>query len=78
MNALLPLFRLAAGQVGEIESISGEPSQVHRLHELGMYQGIKVTMIRSGTPCVIRLAGHKLCFRQNDGLDIQVRPLAGV
>jgi len=77
VNALLPMFRLAAGQVGEIASISGDPSQVHRLHELGMYQGIKVTMVRSGTPCVIRLAGHKLCFRQNDGLEIQVNPLAG-
>jgi len=77
VNDSIPLTSLAAGQTAEIERISGDPSQVHRLHELGMHHGTKVQMIRSGSPCVVRLAGHKLCFRQNDGLEVRVRPLVG-
>ncbi|MCL4206991.1 MAG: ferrous iron transport protein A [Pirellulaceae bacterium] len=78
MHDLIPLRCLAAGQTAEIGQISGDPSQVHRLHELGMCRGTKVQMVRSGSPCVLRLAGHKLCFRQNAGLDIWVRPVVGI
>jgi ferrous iron transport protein A len=77
VNNSIPLTSLAAGQIAEIERISGDPSQVHRLHELGMHQGTKLQMIRPGSPCVVRLAGHKLCFRQNNGLEVRVRPFEG-
>ena len=74
MYDLIPLRCLTPGQTAEIGQILGDPLQVHRLHELGLRDGTRVEMVRSGSPCVVRLAGHKLCFRQNKGVDVLVRP----
>jgi len=52
----------------------GDPQQVHRLQELGLRQGITIEMLQSGSPCIIRTAGSKLCFRPNDALKVLVRP----
>jgi hypothetical protein len=30
-------------------------------------------MVQSGSPCIIRMSGHKLCFRHNDALNVLVR-----
>ena len=53
--------------------VVGQPEQVHRLEELGLRGGTTVEMVQNGSPCIIRLAGHKLCFRADDMLHVLVR-----
>ena len=68
MHDLIPLNLLAPGQSADVGQILGQPDQVHRLEELGLRGGAKVEMVQSGSPCIIRLAGHKLCFRSGDDM----------
>lgn len=51
----------------------GEPGDVQRLAELGLKPGAAVEMVQPGNPCIIRLAGSKLCFRETDLLSVLVR-----
>jgi ferrous iron transport protein A len=72
----IPLRLLARGQFAEISELVGKPEHVHRLHELGLGTGTVIEMVQPGSPCIVRLAGHKLCFRESDVMGILVR--AGV
>lgn len=71
---LIPLHRMARGQIACVASVLGRPSDVHRLHEMGLRDGTDVEMLRPGTPCIIRLAGSKLCFRGGDQTRVLVKP----
>lgn len=73
MHDLIPLAAVPAGSRAEIEVVLGAPDQVHRLEELGLRGGCQVEMIQPGSPCIIRLAGQKLCFRADDLLQVLVR-----
>ena len=75
VSELIPLRLLPAGQAAEIGQITGDPQHVHRLLELGLRQGKVIEMVQPGSPCIIRLAGQKLCFRPNEALNVLVRPL---
>ena len=74
MFELIPLRCLRPGQAGEVDQVVGDPQQVHRLQELGLRQGARVVMVQSGSPCIIRTSGSKLCFRQSETLGVLVRP----
>jgi len=43
---------------------------------LGLQPGCRVQMLQDGTPCLLRVAGCKLCLRSDDSAQILVRPLA--
>ena len=70
---LTPLSMLRPGQFGNIGAIVGDHELVHRLREMGLYQGARIQMIRAGSPCIIGLDGHRLGFRCNDLASILVR-----
>lgn len=70
---LIPLQLLTRGQIAEIGQIVGKPDHVHRLQELGMNAGTVVEMVQPGSPCIVRLSGQKLCFRESDTMGIFVR-----
>jgi Fe2+ transport system protein FeoA len=72
MFDMIPLRSLPPGQTGQVGEVVGDPRHVHRLHELGLRQGSMVEMIRSGTPCIIRMSGNKMCFRDNNVLNVLV------
>jgi ferrous iron transport protein A len=74
-NRPIPLGQLLTGQHGQISRIQGHPDHVHRLEEFGLRGGTRVQMFRPGNPCIIRMAGNKICFRADDGLSISVVPL---
>nr|WP_201443435.1 FeoA family protein [Pirellula staleyi] len=63
MHDFIPLEMLSAGQTARIAAICGDPDDTHRLEELGLRQGQLVEMVQPGIPCVLKLAGSKLCFR---------------
>jgi Fe2+ transport system protein FeoA len=70
---LLPLALVSPGQTAAVGQLIGRPDEIHRLEELGLRGGAAVEMVQSGSPCIIRLAGHKLCFRADELLSVLVR-----
>jgi len=74
MSHLVPLHLLSSGQTGRIKTVMGKPDQVHRLGELGLRDGVQVEMVQTGSPCIVRFSGHKLCFRADDLLSVLVQP----
>ncbi len=72
----MPLTCLLAGQTAQVEDVVGAAEFVHRLRELGFQPGAAIEMIQPGSPCIIRLRDQKLCFRQDELMNVLVR--AGV
>lgn len=71
---LRPLDMLQIGERGEIAAVCGDPSWVGRLAELGVREGCSICVLQAGSPCVIDLAGSRLCLRGGDCAQILVRP----
>jgi ferrous iron transport protein A len=72
----VPLSHLRVGQAGRVGEVLGTAEVVHRLREMGLYDGAQVQMIRPGSPCIIRLQGHRLGFRMDDIVRVMVRVTA--
>ncbi|MGD9646512.1 MAG: ferrous iron transport protein A [Pirellulales bacterium] len=73
-HELLPLNLLVAGQRGRVRQVVGPRDEVHRLEEMGLRQGTDVEIVQPGSPCIIRLAGQKLCFRPAEAGHVLVEP----
>ena len=73
MNEVVPLSSVCTGTVAEIDEICGRNSLVERLHEMGFCQGSRVQMVRQGRPCIVKLCGSKICFRDNEATCVMVR-----
>jgi Fe2+ transport system protein FeoA len=74
---LVPLSILQAGEFAQIGAVLGHPEEVHRLEEIGLRGGTHIEMLQTGSPCIIRLGGQKLCFRSDELLSVLVRPGTG-
>lgn len=74
MHGLVPLNRLHAGETAQIVEVVGRADQVQRIKEIGLRDGVEISMVREGSPCIIRLAGQTLCIRANEMLNVLVRP----
>ena len=70
----IPLHRLVAGQSARVARILGPVDDVHRLEEFGLRGGTRIVMVRSGSPCILRVAGSKVCLRTDERLLILVTP----
>ena len=70
LDALLP------GQAARVARITGCDDDVHRLQEFGLRHGIQLRMFRRGNPCIVRVAGGKVCLRADDRLRILVEPIS--
>jgi Fe2+ transport system protein FeoA len=70
----MPIGHLAAGQAAYISHVLGQVDHVHRLEELGLRRGTRVEMFRPGNPCIIRMAGNKVCLRADQRLNVLVTP----
>jgi Fe2+ transport system protein FeoA len=78
MHDLIPLSQLQAGRKAAVGAVLGLPDAVHRLEELGLRQGTIVEMVQTGSPCIVRLGGNKLCFRADELVSILVAPEVSV
>ena len=72
----IPLNDLPVGRSALVSRITGQPDHVHRLEEFGLCGGTRIRMFRRGNPCILRMAGQKVCFRVDDLLRILVEPSA--
>ena len=72
LDSMIPLHELAAGQTAYISHIVGQVDHVHRLEELGLRRGMRIEMFRPGNPCIIRMAGNKVCLRADHLLNVLV------
>ena len=77
VDELIPLGDLAAGQAARIHRILGHADYVHRLEEFGLRHGIQIQMFRRGNPCIVRLAGIKVCLRADAKFHVLVQPIEG-
>ncbi len=75
VDKAISLSDLVAGQSACVSHITGRADHVHRLEEFGVRGGTKIKMFRPGNPCIIRMAGNKVCLRSDDLLRVLVRPV---
>lgn len=73
MVEMIPLVHLSTGAVAQVDQLVGQPHEIHRLEELGLRHGAQVEMVRRGSPCIIRLAESRLCFRPSEAMGVLVR-----
>jgi len=73
VDELIPLTRLKTGQSAEVSRIVGPIEHVHRLEEFGLRSGTTIQMFRPGNPCIVRMAGNKVCLRADGLLNIFVK-----
>ena len=66
VSQILPLELLAAGEVGIVVEIDGDPGLVMRLHEMGLHAGVRVCMVRPGSPCILEINHHRFLIRFED------------
>ena len=70
---LLPLEALRAGDWAEVADVSGEPTWVGRMAELGLRVGARVQVLRGGSPCLVRVGDGRLSLRGDGGFQVLVR-----
>jgi Fe2+ transport system protein FeoA len=73
MHDVMPLDCLAAGARGEIVEIVGRTDCVQRLREMGLRDGVRFEIVQSGSPCILRVNGQRLCFRDCETMGVLVR-----
>lgn len=69
---MVPLTFLRTGQKARVSEVYGSGDLVHRLREMGLRAGAVVEMVRSGSPCIIRLGSQKLCVRADEVTSVLV------
>jgi Fe2+ transport system protein FeoA len=74
---MMPLDMLRAGEWAEVADVSGQPGWVGRLAELGIRRGSRLQVIQPGSPCLLNVAGCRLCLRPGECSRILVRPVDG-
>jgi ferrous iron transport protein A len=70
----IPIASLCRGEVASVSQLVGLPEHVRRLEELGLRSGARIEILRGGSPCIIRVDGATLCFRDDERVRILVSP----
>ena len=77
-ESVLPLDLLRTGEEADVAEVTGEPSWVGRLAELGVQVGCRLRMLQAGCPCLLQVGGCRLSLRGECALQIFVRPICAV
>ena len=72
LDRLLPLTALRVREVARVLEIVGDSRCVHHLREVGLRLGVEVEMLRSGSPCILRIDGQRLCLRADELASVMV------
>ena len=77
MNGPWNLAALEEGESGYVVSVSTHPALKHRLQDLGLIPGTRVTCVTrspAGDPCAYLIRGSLIALRQADAREITLRP----
>ena len=74
VHASIPLIALRPGELAEIQQVTGPAEHVRRLEEMGLRSGTVLSMVRGGSPCIVRVGGSTLCFRNDELVRVMVAP----
>lgn len=72
VSRTLPLELLATGETGIVVDVDGDPALVVRLHEMGLHPGVRVCMVRPGSPCILEINHHRFSMRFEDSASVLV------
>jgi len=72
VDSVIRLKDLLPGQIADVFRVEGQSDHVHRLEEFGLGRGTRLEMFRAGNPCIVRMAGNKVCLRLDRALEIDV------
>jgi Fe2+ transport system protein FeoA len=70
----LPISALRRGEVADVVQLVGSPEHIRRMEELGLREGARLEVICAGSPCIVRVGGATLCFREEEMLRLFVTP----
>jgi ferrous iron transport protein A len=73
MNPALPLEFLRAGEFADVTEVTGEPTWIGRMAELGLRAGSRLQVIQGGSPCLVKVNGSRLCLRGEQAMQILVQ-----
>jgi ferrous iron transport protein A len=74
MFEAIPINFLRRGEVANVSQLVGAPELIRRLEELGLRNGTRIEMVRGGSPCIIRVEGSTICYRDDQQVRILVSP----
>jgi len=74
MSQNIPLRCLNNNCSATITKLCGEESCVHRLEEMGISSGCRITMICNTDPCLLKINNQKICLRVDKLTEIFVSP----
>lgn len=69
---IVPLALMATGESGRVCDVDGTPDVVVRLEEMGLNVGAKLTMIKTGSPCIVAVNDQRFSLRLDDSATIMV------
>ena len=70
----ISLSSLRRGEVASIAQVIGDAEAIRRLHELGLQLGARIEILRSGSPCIVRVNDSTICFRHEEQVRVMVSP----
>ncbi len=73
----VPLDELLAGQSALVHRVTGPTDDVRRLEEFGIRCGTQLEVFSRGNPCILRMAGNKVCLRTSEQLRVLVERRLG-
>ena len=72
VSQTLPLELLAAGERGLVVLVDGDPNLVVRLEEMGLHSGVRICMVRPGSPCILEVNHQRFSFRFDELVTVLV------
>ena len=74
MHVPISLSALKQGDVAHVCEVVGPIERTRRLKELGFRAGARLEVLQAGSPCIVRIDGSKLCFRDGELASVLVQP----
>ena len=72
---MMPVDVLSCGEWADVAEVSGEPSWITRLAELGLRVGSRIRVLQQGTPCILQVGDARLSLRGDAVLQVLVQPI---
>ncbi len=68
---------LNRGEEGVIVDVGGSARVASRFREMGLTPGVRIRLLRAGSPILVQAEDGRLCLRREDAEAIKVRTVNG-